>query len=836
MFLEAFLQDLRIGLRVLVKEKGFCFLAVAVLALGICAVATQYAVVNGILLHAFKFTGGERLVGVSLVDPASITPSGFNARVTAADFVDLKAGTTSFDAFVGYLGNTTVTLTYEDQPQRLQGGYVPHEFFQVLGVSPALGRDFTADDDKPGTTEAVMLSDAFWRSGFGGDPSIVGRAVRVNGRPGEVVGVMPPGFVFPTYEQVWIPFLSEFPVLPRNHRNTSAMSVIARLKPGVSRQQAEADVSGMARQFARDFPDTNRNFTRGYVQPLIEMFTGAQLPKLLYTMLAFCAGVLLIACFNVMNMQFARATLRAKELAIRSSLGASRARLIRQMLTESLLLAAFGAIAGIALAFYATSYLNAAMKTLTNPLPAWMGFAIDLRVLAFVVGVTVLAALVAGFVPAWLASRARTADVLKESGRGNTGRVVGLVTRGLVVCQIVVTSVLLIGALLQVKSIQRQQNIDYGYDTNAILGARLGLMQADYPTPARRQLFYEKLLAGLRAAPQFEAVALTNRNRMVTSGSSQIEIEGRDYKSDTDRRVAQYETVSPGYFDVLGAKLHEGRDFTDFDTDQRQPVAIVNAAFARLYFPHESPLGRRFRTIQSGGTNPGAWRMIVGVTGELRMQGPLDHQSDGAGFFLPFFANLAGPTPATPLPTSFASIVVRPRAGVRPDSVASAVQSVASKIDPNLPLYYLMTPRKALDGFLAQNRFIATMFGVFGAGAVLLASVGLYGILSFSVNQRRQEFGIRMALGAAPSGILRLVVRQGTLQLALGLFLGLGASLIFAVVGAREMENFLFGISPRDPVTYLTVAAILSAVSLLAMLVPARRATKVDPMIALRTE
>jgi predicted permease len=750
--------------------------------------------------------------------------------------VDLRAGTTAFDAFVGYLGNTTVTLTHEGTPQRLQGGYVPHDFFQVLGVSPALGRDFTPEDDKPGATEAVMLNDAYWRSSFGADPGIVGQTVRVNGRAGVVVGVMPPKFVFPTYEQVWIPFQSEFPVRPRNDRNTSTISIIGRLKPGVSREQAEAEVTALAQQFARDYPDTNRAFTRGLVQPLIETFTGAQLPGLLYTMLAFCAGVLLIACVNVMNMQFARATLRAKELAIRSSLGATRSRLIRQMLTESLLLAALGAVSGIALAFYATSYLNAAMSTLTNPLPSWMSFTMDRRVLAFVVGVTVLAALLAGFVPAWLASRARTADVLRESGRGNTGRAVGIITRGLVVCQILVTSVLLIGALLQVQSIQRQQNVDYGYDTTAVLGARLGLMQADYPTPAKRQLFYENLLRALRAAPQFEAVALTNRNRMVTSGAVPIEIEGRDYLSDHDRRVAQYETISQGYFDVLGAKLREGREFTDLDTDQRQPVAIVNATFARRYFGRESPLGRRFRTVQANSASAGAWRTIVGVTGELRMQSPLDRQGDGSGFFVPFFASVTGPTPAAPLPTSFASIIVRPRPGVRAESVGPAVQAVARQVDPNLPLYYLLTPRKALDGFLAQNRFIATMFGVFGGVAVLLASVGLYGIMSFSVNQRRQEFGIRMALGAAPSRILRLVLQQGALQLGLGLALGLGCSLGFAIAGAAAMERLLFGISPRDPLTYGAVALILSVVSLLAMLLPARRATRVDPMIVLRSE
>jgi predicted permease len=836
MFFETFLQDLKIGLRVLIKEKSFCFLAVSVLALGICAVTTQYAVVNGVLLHAFPFPGADRLVSVQLVDPSTFTPENYSSRQTTADFMDLKTQSRSFDAFVGYLGNTTVNLTYREQPRRLQGGYVPWDFFRAIAVSPALGRDFQPEDDRAGVNEAVILSDALWRSDFGADRDVIGRAIRINGRAGTVIGVMPPKFVFPTYEQIWIPFNAEYPVRPRSDRAANFISIIARLKPGVSLDQAEADVTALALQYAKDFPDTNRAYTRGYVQPLINTFTAGQLPALLFTMLGFCAGVLLIACVNVMNMQFARATLRGKELAIRSSLGATRWRLIRQMLTESLLIATLGAVIGVTGAFYATEYLNTAKQNLTNPLPSWMTFAIDARVLTFVVGATVLSALVAGFVPAWLASRTNTASVLKESGRGNTGRAIGLITRILVIFQILVTSVLLIGALLQLQSIQRQQNVDYGYDTQAILSARLGLMQGDYPNAAQRQLFYERLLRQLRAAPQFEAAAITSRNRMVLSTQATIEIDGRNYQTDSDRTVAQYESISPGYFDVLGTKLREGRDFTDADADQKQPVAIVNAAFARVYFGHDTALGRRFRAIQANGQNPGPWRTIIGVAGEIRMQGPYDHQSDGAGFYLPFSSTVTGAVPASPQPAAFSTIIVRPRGGQRPEALGPTVQAVASQVDPNLPLYYFMTPRTALAGFLAQNRFIAVMFGVFGLVAVLLASVGLYGIMSFSVNQRRQEFGIRMALGADRARILGMVFRQGATQLAIGLCLGLAFMLTFVTIFSRATQTVLFNVSPRDPLTYLAVALLLTLVALLAMLVPARRATKVDPMVALRAE
>ncbi|WP_438483007.1 ABC transporter permease [Oleiharenicola lentus] len=837
MFFDTLLQDLRIGLRVLIKEKGFCFLAVSVLAIGICAVTTQYAVINGALLRGFSFTGADRLVSVQLVDPTTFTPTSYQSRVTTADFVDLKAQLQSFEAMTGYLGNTTVNLTYQDQPRRLQGGYVPWDFFQMLGVKPAVGRDFTPEDDRPGVNEAVMLSDAFWRSDFGADPAVIGRAVRINGRAGTVVGVMPRSFAFPSYEHVWIPFNAEYPVRPRNDRAANFISIVARLKPGVSMVQAEAEVTSVARQFAENYPDSNRQYTAGYVLPLITTFTGPQLPKLLFTMLAFCAGVLLIACVNVMNMQFARATLRSKELAIRSALGATRWRIIRQMLTESLLLAALGALIGVGMAYYLTDYLNFAKANLTNPLPGWMVFTIDPQVMGFVVLITLLAALLAGFVPAWLASRTTTAQVLKESGRGNTGRAVGVITRGLVVFQILVTSILLIGALLQLQSIRRQQTMDHGYDTRSLLSARLGLMQADYPTPAARHQFYETLLRELRATPAFESAALTSRNRMALATTARIEIEGRSYMSDSDRPLAIYEAISPGYFDVLGVKLREGREFTDADLDQREPVAVVNAAFARVHFGRDNAIGRRFRTIQpTGGVAAGPWRKIVGVAGELRMQGPLDRQSDGTGFYLPFSGTTFGATLAGPAPANFSTIVVRPRGGQRAESLAPAIQTATSRVDANLPLYYFLTPEAAIEGFLTQNRFIAVMFGAFGVVAVLLASVGLYGIMAFSVNQRLQEFGIRMALGATRGGIYRLVFGQGAWQVGLGLAVGLSVSLVFSFLGAAMLQSVLFNISPRDPLTYTAVAGLLILVSLLAMIVPARRATKVDPMVALRAE
>lgn len=839
MFLETILQDLRVGLRVLIKEKGFCTIAVVVLALGICAVTTMFAVVNGALLRGFGFPESDRLVNVQLVDPTTFTPGNFNSRMTTMDYKDLREmGMNSFTAVTGFLNGSTVNITYQGQPRRYTGGYISWDFFRTLGVKPAHGRDFIAEDDQPGTEKAVILSDALWKADFGGDPNIVGKAIRVNGASGTVVGIMPPKFQFPANEQLWLPVNSSFPPRPRNDRGVNFVSIIAKLKPGVSIEQAQNEVDTVAKRFAEAFPDTNRQFSMGYVRPAILQFTGGGLRNNLYTMLGFCIGVLLIACVNVMNMQFARATLRSKELAIRSSLGAGRARLIRQMLTESLLIAVLGAIGGVALAFWSTDLLDAAARNLTNPIPSWIRFDIDRVVLASVVGVTLLSAVISGLVPAWMSSRTNASDVLKESGRGNTGRAIHIITRGLVVFQVFVTSILLVVGLLQVQSILRAQNLDYGYDTGGVLGGRIGLMEGDYPTNEARQTFYEKLARELRAVPEFEAAALTSRFRMTFSGGGPVEIEGKEYAQDSARTIAQFENVTSDYAAVLGQRVVEGRYLTDEDSDQREPVAVVNSTFAKKHFGNESPIGRRFRTTAPNGTNAGPWRRIVGVVTDVRMLGPFDNVNDNAGFYVPFGASAFGPAAPVYLAPQFATIIAKPRGGQRGESLARAIGAVVQRIDPNLPPYFVETPKTSFDGFLGQNRIVATMFSIFAVVAVILAAVGLYGVQSFSVNQRTQEFGIRMALGAAPTNVLGMVFRQSAWQLGLGLVLGLGTMFAVAVAFTQPISQALFilQIRPSHVPTYVAVAALMIVVSFLSVLLPARRATRVDPMIALRAE
>jgi len=833
---ETFIQDLKIGLRVLLKEKSFCALAVFVLSIGIAAVTTQFAIINGVLLTAFDFPEPESLVDVRMVDPEGFEPNNFNSRMTRQDYADIVANQQSFAELAGYINGSTVNLTYQNQPRRLTGGYVTHNYFTVLGELPVLGRTFLPEEDQPGVSKAVIIADSLWKTVFGGTLDVIGEPVVVNGDSGTIVGVMRPGFEFPTNEQIWIPLNSAFPVRPRNDRNTNFNEAVGRLAPGVSIDQAEAEITAFARQFAAEYPDTNAQFTKGYVRPLIQNYTPGQLVGMLYTMLAFCVGVLVMACVNVMNMQFARATLRAKELAVRSSLGATRGRLIRQMLTESLLVASIGAVVGIGIALWSTSFLNDYVHNGSNPIPGWMTFDLDPPVLAVVVFATMLSAVISGLVPAWMSSRTSAVEVLKEGGRGNTSRSVMIITRGLVVLQIIMTCVLLIGSLLQVRSILYQNTLDYGYDTEAVIGARMGLMEGDYPSSAERQLFYDKLLREMRATGQFDNVALTNRFRMVFSGAGPVEIEGKQYLDDSDRTIAMFENVSGGYFDTLGLAILDGRDFNELDNDQREPVAIVNARFAQKHWGNENPIGKRFRTINSNGTNPSPWRTIVGVAPNIRMQGPFNAQHDGAGFYVPFGNAVFGPTPEGAVAPQFGTLVMNPRGDQNPDGMATTVQSLVNRVDPNLPLYFVETPAASIDGFTAQNRIVAGMFSFFGVVAVSLAAVGLYGVMSFSVNQRTQEFGVRMALGANENTILTMVLRQGAWQLLIGMTLGISLTLGISVLGGSSLQNQLPGISVRDPLTYLSVGSLLVVVTLLSTLVPARRATRVDPMIALRAE
>jgi putative ABC transport system permease protein len=846
MFLDSLRQDLRIGLRVLIKERGFCALAVGVFALGICGVTTQFSVVNGVVLRGFAFPNTERIMSIKFNDPAPTQPGFFGGvpnQILSMDYRELAENQRSFEKIAAYIFQSTVNVSYNNNAQRYTGAYVTEHFFGILGVQPVLGRDFNAADNVPGSEKVAIISHKIWQRDFAANPNVVGTAVRLNGKPATVVGVMPPGFGFPLGEELWIPYFNEFPIRPRHERNApgAQASVLGLLRPDVSVAQAESEITSFASRLAKEFPETNKQFSVGYLEPLIRTFTPAFIRQLLFGMLALCILVLLLACANVMNMQFARATLRAKELAVRSSLGATRGRLIRQMLTESLLLASLGAIAGVALAFWATDFLHDTIRNQQTPIPSHITFEIDHVVLAFVVGITMFAAVISGVLPAWMGSRTNPIEALKESGRGNTSRAVSIVTRSLVVFTILLSCFILVGSLLFAQSIVRQQKIDYGYNTRGLMTARMALMEGSYPNPEARRQFYERTLRELRSSAEIESAALSNRTRMVfsTTGPARIELEGRDYKEDRDRPNVNVELVSQGFFATMGMKLLEGRDFTPDDVDDKLAVAIINAQFAKKQFGNDSPVGRRLRTVTGNGQVFGPWRTIVGVVSDVRMQGPFNNiNAEEYGFYLPITSSPFGPARGQVAP-QFATLIVKPR-GVGADggvaSFANNLRRAMFRIDPDLPLYFVGTPAENLDSFLGTNRVIAMMFSVFGLVAMLLAAAGLYGVTSFAVNQRTSEFGIRMALGANQSRILGMVLGQGVVQLAVGLVLGLGLTATVAVLFKSGIQQQLFNTNPTDPLTYALVAVLLAVVSFVSTLIPARRATRVDPMIALRAE
>ncbi|HEU0272950.1 MAG TPA: ABC transporter permease, partial [Candidatus Udaeobacter sp.] len=809
MILDSFGQDVRVGFRVLLKDKVFCFLAVLVLALGIGGATTQFTVVNAVVLRGLSFPHPEQLVTIGLIDPKGTDQNnnfGFGVIPTAQDYEDLKAAQKSCSLMAGYLSGSTVNVTYKNKPQRYTGAYVTEDFFKILGVSPIIGRDFTAADNKPGAERVIILGHEIWKRDFNGDANVVGQNVRVNGKAATIIGVMPRNFKFPNLEELWTPLYNQFPPIPRAQlvigANNAAPAVMGRLKPGMTLDQANAEFITIARQLAQDNPKTNQNFTSATVQPLAGSIIGLQFRQTVWAMLAAVILVLLIACVNVMNMQFGRAALRAKELAIRGALGATRWRLVRQMLTESLVVAVFGAVAGILLAYWSVDLLTRAMDALPSGfgLPYWIRFTIDSRVLAFTVGITLIATIASGFVPALVSAHSNAAEMMKEGGRGNSSRLVNVITRLLVVGQIALTAALLIAATLEIRSIRNQLKLNYGYDENAVFSARMALMEGAYTEDGRRE-FFKRAVRELRANPQFASAALSDRFRMTFAARGQYEVDGQKYLTDRDRPRGNFESVSDNYFSTLGLKILEGRDFTMDDFDAKQPVAIVNASFARRHWGNQSALGHQVRIFNPGEPQP--WRTIVGVVPDMLMQGPFDQQTDIAGFYMP----LLGASPAT----QFCTVLVRPRAGQRADTLGAALTNAVAQLDSDVPIYFPGTPARLHDETLSGTRIIVSLFVIFGAVAFVLSAVGLYGVMSFSVSQRTQEFGIRMALGADARRIFRMVMTQGAWQLVIGLALGAGgAALLLGVLVAAALRNVLFKVNPLDPSIYFAVAGLLA--------------------------
>ena len=808
--METILTDIRYGMRTLLKRPAFTTIALLTLALGIGVNSAIFSAVDSILLRPLPLKDPDRLVSVweqTLRD--GITQN----QAAPANFFDLQTQNQSFEQLGAY-GPDDVNLTGDGEPERLDGQVVTANVFSILGVAPALGRTFSPGEDQPGNEHVVVLSDALWQRRFNRDPAIVNRAVTLNGETFTVIGVMPRGFFFPERQiELWKPWAMEPD--QKAGRGDHYLGLVARLKQGTTVEHANADLASIAQRLSAEYPRTNEGL--GFVvHSLHQDYVGnLRLPILI--LFAAVGLVLLIACANVANLLLAQATTRRKEIAIRIALGARRWTIVRRLLVESLLLAAGGGLLGVLGAFWGVTALA---KLLPDSLSKLQNVSIDARVLLFTLGVSVLTAVIFGGVPALLAARtqpgATLSDVARDTAGGASGR---HVRRVLVVSEVALAVVLLVSAGLLIRSFQLLRQVDTGFTTENALTMRMVLPFPKYAKAEARRAFYDEVLRKIEDVPGVESAGMITFLPLSFNGMNfSFSVEGRPSPSDTKLPFALFRVVSPDYFRAMGIPLRRGRYFDTRDAVDSQPAVLINRSFAEQYWPGEEAVGKRLKVGPVD--SPNAWLTIVGVVGDVRQTGLYEQKLE---FYVPYAQERR----------SFMAprdLVVRTSSD--PGSIAAAVRQAVWSVDKDQPVSKVRTLDQVFAAAISQERFQTLMLGLFATLALLLACVGLYGVISYAVVQRTHEIGVRMALGAQPADVLRLVIRQGmTLTLA-----GLVVGIVAGTFVTRVLTDLLFGVTPRDPLTFVGVPVLLLVVALLACYIPARRATRIDPLIALRSE
>jgi predicted permease len=804
------MKDFRYALRQLLRQPGFTILAVVALALGIGANTVLFSTINTLFLRPLSYPQPEQLVRAwgsfpeRGLDRANVSWPRYSAwRDGQQIFTDFAA-----QSFTGF------TLTGRGDPENLNGIRVTENFFRTLGVQPQFGRVFNPDEDRPGGANVAILSHAFWQKRFGGDQNILGQAVTLNGTSFTVIGIMPATLKFPFAQtQVWLPRVFEQEGLPPEiiERGTGFLTLLGRMKPGVTRAQADEQMHVIDRRYQAANPDKVDAKAGMSVVSFHEDLVGPQRPMLL-TLFAAVGCVLLVGCANVANLLLARFTARRKEIAIRTALGATRARIVMQFLAESVLTAAIAGALGVLLAIWGLDLLK---KVAENFLPRVREISLDVNVLLFAVGLSLITGIILGLVPALHASRSDPIDSLKDSSRGSTGRQAGRLRAGLLVAEVALSLVLVIGAVLLVDSFRRLQNVDPGFRAAGVTTFFVGLPPGSYPDIERQGLFFQNAIEKLKALPGVTNAATGANLPASDNGNtrSPAAVEGRPLPPVSDRLIAVRSTISPGFLETLGIPIKQGRDFNWRDRSNTPMVVIINESMAKKLFPGENPIGHRLITgIQS------IPREIVGVSGDVRAE------------------NLSLPPgvemyyPSTQLDGAFQSVVVRserPAASLRPELIA-AIHS----LDPGLPIDQVQSYTEVLSQASADRRLSMYLLGGFAGLALALAGMGIYSVIAYGVAQRTNEFGIRFALGAAARDVIGLVMKEGLRLSIVGLVVGLGLS--FAVT--RLMQRLLFEVSPSDPWLYSGVALFICGIAALACFVPALRATRIDPMQALRTE
>jgi len=808
-WLDELRQDLSYAVRTFRRNPGFTAVAVLTLALGIGLNTAIFSVVNTVLLRPLPYKDAGRLVWIT-----DFIPRQGNTLVWDSDYFAWAKQNQVFEGMAAY-GRADLTLTGAGQSERLDGARVTAGFFPVLGVAPMLGRPFLAEEDRPGGPQVCVLSHKLWQSRFGANASILGMTITLDGKAHTVLGVMPATFEFVGRFQpaLYVPYdMRETSGVAPGEMHMIIMNVIARLKPGGTVQRAESNLAfinhGLESSYKGGYAKMMAG-ARAQVMSLHERLVG-DVRLALLVLVGAVGFVLLIACANVANLQLARAVRREKEIALRTALGAGRGRLARQLLTESLLLAALGGVAGVGLAAWGVSVL----RTLGPAnIPHLAEIHIDFRVLLFTALVVIVTGVAFGLVPVLAATKTHPGESLKEGGLRLSVGPGREQTRGaLVVMQLALALVLLVGAGLLMKSFLRLTATDPGFDPHNLLTARIELPDNQYPRPDQQRAFFENLLASLRTLPGVYAaeavVSLPLTGYMMAAG---FDIEGVPARADMNT-AAQINIVSPGYLHAIGVPLISGRSFTPLDSAEAPKVVILNRACARTFFPHEDPIGKR---IQIAGMD---WATIVGVVGDLREEGLMAQPKPE--IFVPYLQ----------APYSLMAVVIR--SPQDPQRLAGAVRSRVESLDKSLPIYEVITMDQLMAEQVASRKFNMALLGLFAFLAVALAGVGIYGVMTYTVTQRTHEIGIRMALGAEQLDVLRLVLRQGIILAALGICVGFAGALALT----RFLSSLLYEVTPRDPVTFVIVSALLGGVALLATYLPARRAAKVDPLVALRYE
>ena len=816
------LQDIRYGLRMLRKSPAFTVVALITLALGIGANTAIFSIVNAVLLRPLPFPDSDRLLYVTSAfsNQKDVTRPFANSY---PDFFDWRAMAKSFTGIASYHGDS-VTLTGLDQPLHVNASMVSGDFFSVLGVQPMLGRGFTREEEKPGT-RVVVLSHQLWESAFHGDRALIGHAITLDKQSYTIVGVMPAGFVFPVANnppQLWRTLAPDAETTdPKNQpaatsqRGAHFLQAVARLKPGATVESAREEMNLITRNLAGQYPDTNKKFPAATVITELEHLVGNNRFGLMILVVSV-AVVLLIACLNVANLLLVRASKRSREIAVRAALGARRIRVVRQMLTESLVLGLGGAILGIPLAMWA---LKLFIDLNATDLRRIQGASVDGTVLVFTVGVALFTSIIFGLVPALRASSPNLTEFMKE-GRSTTSSSSHQRLRGaLVVAETTMGLVLLVVAGLLLRSFYRLLSVDPGMNPHNVLTLTFDLPDKKYSE--KQQIdFYTQLLPKLQNIPGVASTAAVTP--LPLSGNGAIitfQIEGHPVPR-AEEPSADIKVVTPNYFHTMNIALLSGRDFTAHDDEKAPGVVIVNQAFAQRFFPNENAIGKH---IQPGASNSGQppMREIVGIVGNVK--GRKLNVDDVPEYYIP----------DTQL--NFGSMTVCLRTSVEPHSIASAVRNVVSSMDPDLPLYDIKTMDEYLSATLATPRFQAMLLEVFAGLALLLTAIGLYGVIAYAVAQRTHEIGVRITLGATRANVVQMVLKSGLQLTAIGVAVGV----VFSIIAARFATSFsglLFGIKPTDVVTLAAVVVIVVLVSLLACYIPAYRASKVDPMIALRYE